>query len=109
MERGSGRELLSEETRGLFVMATRLIVEDWVKLDMLKRLTNTQTIDGALEQTYSKIDWTNRKSILPLIPLLEDIYRHTPRTMLNVPRRLDVALAKDGYQMKGGRLVRLKM
>ncbi|HYX38605.1 MAG TPA: hypothetical protein VE954_36340 [Oligoflexus sp.] len=109
MEGRSGKELLSAETRDLFVMATRLITEDWVKLELVKRLTNTPSIDKALEQTYAEVDWTSRESILPLVPLLEDIYRHTPRTVLNVPQKLDVALAKDGFRMKQGKLVRLKM
>jgi hypothetical protein len=105
----SNRELISEETRELFLLAARLIVEDWVKYRVVCELMEVSSLNEALQQRYVRIDWTDRSSILPIIPTLEIIYNKTPRTMLNVPRKLDEALAKDGYRMKKGRLVRLQL
>lgn len=109
MEDLAPNELLSKETRELFIMATRIITEDWVKVEIMKSCADIPTLEKALEDAYSRINWMSRDSILPLVPTLELIYRHTPRTLLNVPQKLDVALAKDGYQVKRGRLVRLRL
>lgn len=86
-------------------MATRIIIEDWVKVEIIKSCFDIPS----LEDAYSRINWMSRDSILPLIPTLELIYRHTPRTLLNVPQKLDLSLAKDGYQVKRGRIVRLHL
>src|SRR6478609_1387668 len=102
------RALLSKETRDLFIWASKLILDDWVKFDLLRQLLGIKELSEALEQVYIKVDWSDRDSILPLVPILEQLYRHTPKTMINVPQRIDQALAKDGFQMKQGKLVRLK-
>ncbi len=103
------RELLSRETRELFALGARLITEDWVKYKVMCDLAGIATLDEALHRSYAKIDWNNRDAILPIIPTLEFIYSKTPNTMIRLPQKLDEALAKDGYRMKNGKLVRLKI
>jgi hypothetical protein len=103
------RELLSKETRDLFALGARLITDDWVKYKVMCDLAGISTLDEALIRSYETIDWADRTSILPIIPTLEFVHSRIPNTMLHIPRKLDESLAKDGYQMKKGRLVRLSI
>lgn len=105
----SNRELIGKETRDLFALGARLITEDWVKYKVMCDLAGISTLDEALYRSFEKIDWTDRVSILPIVPTLEFIYSKTPHTMICLPQKLDEALAKDGYRMKNGKLVKLKL
>ena len=103
------RDLIGTETRELFALGARLITEDWVKYKVMCELAGIATIDEALYRAFDKIDWTDRVSVLPIIPTLEFIYSKTPHTMLRLPQKLDEALAKDGYKIKNGKLIRLML
>ncbi len=105
----SNRELIGKETRDLFALGARLITEDWVKYKVMCDLAGICTLDEALYRSFDKIDWTDRVSILPIVPTLEFIYSKTPHTMIRLPQKLDEAMAKGGYRMKNGKLVRLKL
>ena len=109
MENTSKRELLSQETRDLFALGARLITDDWVKYKVMCDLAGISTLDEALHRSFEKIDWADRNSILPIVPTLEFIHSKTPKTMIRLPQKLDEALAKDGFRMKDGKLVRLKL
>jgi hypothetical protein len=69
-----------KETRDFFARAARPITEDWAKHEVLQQLINIKELSEALEKIYGTKDRTNRDSTLPLIliPILEQIYRHTP-------------------------------
>jgi hypothetical protein len=109
MENASKKELLSKETRDLFALGARLITDDWVKYKIMCDLAGISTLDEALCRSYATIDWTDRNSIISIIPTLEFVHSKIPSTMLHIPRKLDESLAKDGYQMKRGKLLRLKL
>jgi hypothetical protein len=109
MENASKKELLSRETRDLFALGARLITDDWVKYKVMCELAGISTLDEVLHRSYATIDWTDRKSILPIIPTLEFVHSKIPRTILQIPRKLDESLAKDGYHIKKGKLLRLNV
>jgi hypothetical protein len=61
--------------------------------------------DGML----NAVNWTDRSSILPLIPIFEDAYAESPINFHTIHRKVDVELAHDGFQIKDGQLMRLPL
>jgi len=59
------------------------------------------------ELCWSRINWADRESILPFIPILENTYHIPYRRFTAVHKNLDVYLEKDGFRMQEGKLVRL--
>jgi hypothetical protein len=61
------------------------------------------TFDGVLKG----INWTDRNSILPIIPVFEDAYAESPKNAFSIHQKVDVSLARDGFRMRLGQLIRL--
>ncbi|MBC7532650.1 MAG: hypothetical protein H7318_13835 [Oligoflexus sp.] len=60
--------------------------------------------DGILKA----MNWTDRESIRPLISIFEDAYAESPIDFHTIHKKIDVELAHDGYQIKEGRMIRLR-
>ena len=73
------------------------------------RLADSEAAKTAFDMCYQEIDWRDRQSILPLIPIFETSYSHSPRNFASLHNYLDGILAHDGFRMKEGRLIRLPM
>lgn len=59
------------------------------------------------ELCWNRINWSDRESILPFIPILENTYHIPYRSFTAVHKKLDAYLEKDGFCMQEGKLVRL--
>ena len=73
-----------------------------------------QLVDGdaakeAFDMVWDEVDWRDRDSILPLIPIFERSYEACPRTFSSIHNYVDTILAHDGFRMKAGRLIRMPM
>jgi len=113
-----GLEILRPSTRQALRECIFIATEQY-GFDLEKELRETGLIDEsitladpsaaktAFDMCYQEIDWRDRQSILPLIPIFEHSYVQSPRNFSSVHNYLDGILAHDGYRMKDGRLVRL--
>ncbi|MBC7660893.1 MAG: hypothetical protein H7249_14450 [Chitinophagaceae bacterium] len=78
-------------------------------IDSTIRLVDTTAAITAFDMFFEEIDWRDRQSILPVIPIFEGAYVTSPRNFASAHNYLDGILAHDGYRMKEARLVRLPM
>lgn len=69
---------------------------------------NSEELPTAFDACFKSIEWESRESILPFVPMFEEAYTLSPNHFGGVRKKLDESLARDGYRMKDGRLVRLK-
>ncbi len=76
-------------------------------IDSSIRFTDSEAAKSAFDLCYQEIDWHDRQSILPFIPIFENSYVQSPRNFASVHNYLDGILAHDGFRMKQGRLIRL--
>ncbi|MBC7531119.1 MAG: hypothetical protein H7318_06025 [Oligoflexus sp.] len=115
-----GLEILRQSTRQA-LRECILLASDQHGFDLEQAMRGTGLIDDsikladaeaaktAFDMCYEEIDWRDRQSILPLIPIFEKSYSDSPRNFASLHNYLDGILAHDGYRMKDGRLVRLPM
>lgn len=61
--------------------------------------------DGILKA----VNWSERDSILPIIPIFEDAYAESPKNFHTIHQRIDKELAQDGFRIKRGRLIKLPL
>lgn len=111
-----GQAILSANT----VEALRecvLIAEDRHGFGLAEALRDTGLLNEELSDPHlarfafdgilKKINWTDRESILPLVPIFEEAYAESPKDFHSVHKKIDVSLAKDGFRIKEGQLIRL--
>ncbi len=94
--------LLAEERHGFsLVEALRDagLLQDQLRDPYMARIT----FDGILKA----VNWNDRESILPLVPIFEEAYAESPKDFHSVHKKIDVSLAKDGFRIKEGQLIRL--
>ncbi|RYE52718.1 MAG: hypothetical protein EOP48_15900 [Sphingobacteriales bacterium] len=66
--------------------------------DMVRHL-----FDGILEAT----NWCDRDKVRPVLPILEDAYAESPKSFFSLHERIDIDLARDGFRIKDGQMLRL--
>ena len=54
------------------------------------------------------VDWTDSDSIEPIVHIFEDAYAESPIASHTIHSWVDRELAKDGWMIEDGRLVKLK-
>ena len=76
--------------------------------DSLK--THKMTWDKALSifnHHWQQVDWTNRESILTMLPYIERAYALVPRSQFSFHHELDTFLKNDGYRIRDGKMRKL--
>lgn len=73
------------------------------------QLVDQDAAKEAFDMVWDEVDWRDRESILPFIPIFESCYEACPRNFSSIHNYLDTVLAHEGYRMKAGRLIRMPM
>lgn len=73
------------------------------------RLVNRAAAKEAFDMVWEDVDWRDRESILPFIPIFERSYEACPRNFSSIHDYVDTILAHEGFRMKAGRLIRMPL
>ncbi|MBC7658814.1 MAG: hypothetical protein H7249_03815 [Chitinophagaceae bacterium] len=72
-------------------------------------LSDPSRVRVAFDGLLKAIDWNDRDSIRPIIPVFVDAYAESPIDFHTIHQKIDVELAHDGFQIKEGKLIQLPL
>lgn len=103
------KELIGKSVRQLFAELACNIYHYDIR-PSLYRFSRTQheRIRDCFEQIYASINWSSRHSVLPIVPLFEEIYCNAPKDSLNRHQQIEQLLQQEGYTFTAGKLVRIR-
>ncbi len=77
------------------------------RLTPLQDLSNPYKARFLFDGLLKAIDWSDRDDIRPIVGIFEDAYAESPKSFSSLHQKIDVELARDGYRIKNGQLLRL--
>ncbi len=74
------------------------------------QLKHQRAAKEAFDMIWQEVDWSDRTSILPLVPIFEATYAtiRRERGSGSLQAFIDALLAQDGFRMKADRLIRIQ-